>query len=505
VENTAIYCFLPYLKTSASCRVRGVDFRNANDTAGLEPNEVKDINALSRMFYVPQGGRIAEPTYAVLRRDAHTSLEQALQTFREAQLLIGYLYGAPKSPPSYQDDTFLRAECWSAYTFAPDDMIPAALATMTRDHDDGRLVTDPEAPPTAEGFSQGYVGFRDGLVPLWVVNESQIYPEVPNVCLNISQELNSDVSRFCQSVTNWPLAELLRGTSLSADNSKRVFTSLLWHSRSCRTTADPVEKLISLAIALETLLALAKGERLTSRFKEAVTTLIGPVPRLDDWLEQFYDARSGVVHEGEPDSLFFRIPGPSKSFLPHRNLIVYGRRIFRICLNAALSGMLLAKRTGLPTLLIHNDERLSEICIRLTSTDEPERRLKSVERLIEELHECETLTLGVKLEESLEKLVGAMKLMVQTYEENSLPTVTDLDKNLQTIKDSNDRNPDDLIKGAEAARKATELLRKFVRQDRMGRQEDEIMLRFLEFASRPAVAVQCHRRKRASALPENKS
>src|SRR5689334_4006771 len=118
MDNSAIYCLLPYLKTSGTCRVRGVDFRNASETTGLAPNEATDINKLSKMFYVSQGGRIAEPTYPILKREADSSLEQLLQSFREAQLLIGYLYGAPKSPPSFQDDTFLRAECWTAYTFS---------------------------------------------------------------------------------------------------------------------------------------------------------------------------------------------------------------------------------------------------------------------------------------------------------------------------------------------------------------------------------------------------
>lgn len=498
MSTSTVYAFLPYLRTRALCRIRGVDFRNANDVAGLEPDETADIKALSHMFYVAQGGRIAEPTYAIVRGTDRPSLEKSLRSFREAQLLIGYLYGAPHPRPTYKDDTFLQAECWSAYTFASDEMIPASLATMTKDGHGGRLAIEAPLTIAADAFLKGYSGLRDGIVPLWVVPESRIYPETPNVCLNWSQDLASDVTSYVETSTNWPLAELFRGTRLSADNSKRVFTSLLWHSRSCRSTADPVERLMSLAIALETLLALEKGERLTARFKAAVTTLVGPVSRLDEWLDQFYDARSGAVHEGEPENLVFLIPGPQKSALPHRNLIVYGRRIFRICLNATLSGMLLAKKFGLPTLLVHNNERLADICSRLSSGDGPDVRLRSVESLIEELHECETLSLGPELEEDLDKLVGAAKSFVTVYLESTRSKVSDLDGQLEVVRDASVRDVDKLIEAVDAAEKATDLLRRHVRQDRQGQRNDETMLRFLEFASRPAVALQCHRRKRAS-------
>jgi hypothetical protein len=255
---------------------------------------------------------------------------------------------------------------------------------------------------------------------------------------------------------------------------------------------------VSLAIALETLLALEKGDRLTARFKEAVTTLVGPVPRLDEWLNQFYDARSGAVHEGEPESLNFLIPGPQKRSFPHRNLIVYARRIFRICLSAALSGILLAKKTGLPTLLVHNNERLTDICSRLSGGGSAENRLASVERIIEELHECETLTMGPELEENLEKLFGATKLMILAYLDGPRSTVSGLDNHLQCVRDAKVNDPDNLLNAVDAAKHATDLLRAYVRKDRNGQQQDETILRFLEFASRPAVVLQCHRRKRAS-------
>lgn len=498
MAKSTVYAFLPYLRTRSRCHIRGFEFRSADDIADLELSEAADIKVLSQMFYVPQGNRIATPTYAIVRGDDRQSLEQSLLHFREAQLLIGYLYGAPHHVPTYHDDTFLRAECWAAYTFVSDDMIPAALATAARDSHDERLVAVAQETTAPDDFLKGYSGLRNGIVPLWVVPESRIYPETHNVILNVSQDLGSDLSRLLANPMNWPIAELSRGTRLSPEDSKRVFTSLLWHSRSCRSAADPVERLVSLAIALETLLALEKGDRLTARFKDAVTTLVGPVPRLDEWLNQFYDARSGAVHEGQPENLVFLIPGPQKSSLPHRNLIVYARRIFRICLNAALSGMILAKKTGLPTLLVHNNERLADICSRLSASGSAENRLTSVERIIEELHECETLTMGPELEENLEKLFGATKLMVQTYLEGPRSTISGLDEHLQCVRDAKVNDDDNLLNAIDAAKQATDLLRAYVRKDRNGQQQDETILRFLEFASRPAVALHCHRLKRRS-------
>ena len=67
------------------------------------------------------------------------------------------------------------------------------------------------------------------------------------------------------------------------------------------------EALVHLAIALESLLKVPSGERLTERFKDAVLTLVGPIPRLDSWLDQFYTARSKAVHEGVPHELMFSL------------------------------------------------------------------------------------------------------------------------------------------------------------------------------------------------------
>jgi hypothetical protein len=61
-----------------------------------------------------------------------------------------------------------------------------------------------------------------------------------------------------------------------------------------------------LAVAFETLLRLPEFSK-TDRLVDAISLLLGRTERLDEWAEQFYAARSQVVHEGEVRDEYFYV------------------------------------------------------------------------------------------------------------------------------------------------------------------------------------------------------
>src|SRR5260370_12920103 len=158
------------------------------------------------------------------------------------------------------------------------------------------------------------------------------------------------------------------------------------------------EVLLDLAVAFEALLNLEEGDKITARFRETVMTLLGSVPRLDSWAEQFYNARSSAAHKGKVLHYMFyaidwdknRFPsvysGKDTKALPYRSLTVYGRRIFRLCLTAILSGARVAEDDGLSGLFIHNQERLEKILQQLKqTTNAPEKRLHFIAADVDDL------------------------------------------------------------------------------------------------------------------------
>src|SRR5256884_7463524 len=79
---------------------------------------------------------------------------------------------------------------------------------------------------------------------------------------------------------------------------------LEWHNRSTAEEVDERVALLNLAIAFESLLNL-ESDKVTGRFRETIMTLLGSSPRLDSWVDQFYNARSAVAHKGKTHHLMF--------------------------------------------------------------------------------------------------------------------------------------------------------------------------------------------------------
>ena len=419
MDEKVLFAILPYLKTSKQVYIRGIRFRASDDLDGLAEDIRSHLRILFSMFFLRDDLRIKEMTYAYLPLDDDREKKRnVLRRLREARILIGYLYSSPHFPFG---DPFLQLEHSSLYLVRP-SMVSKYI--IWPEHGvENTTGTESQVKAIEEHEVPGYEGLLNWSSYFWVVAGNRLYPAVPDFWLNISQDLYCDLGMMSSQDHNWALRNLIwAGECENEELEKRVFTALEWYNRSSASGISEDVALINLAIAFEGLFQLEQGQALAERFKELVITLLGPVPRLDSWIDQFYTARSKIVHEGSwPHLMFYAtsrehyksiLKGKDEG-LEYRSLTSYGRHIFRVCLNAVLSGAALSERAGLQSLLFHNQERLEAICTCLRRDDlTPEQKLLSVARDVRDLQEfwleSEELT-------RLETVVATGKLLVQTY------------------------------------------------------------------------------------------
>jgi hypothetical protein len=121
---------------------------------------------------------------------------------------------------------------------------------------------------------------------------------------------------------------------------------------------------VNLAIAFETLLALPETDKKTERLTDAISLLLGRLPKLDVWARQFYQTRSEVLHEGRARQLRF-VAATSKKARDgplYHPLFSYGLQVFQLCVASLLVGARLAEKAGLEEKLETNQERFERVC-----------------------------------------------------------------------------------------------------------------------------------------------
>ena len=367
-KSPHLFGIFPYLCTDRPFHIQGTALRSSDNLADMEPEIREHLDRLCAMFFVGDGVQIKRMTCCHVRVHDESHYRQMMMHLYEIRLLLGYLY----SSPSHTGDVFLSSESSSVFAFRPDLVSPYLARNIYTEGDRTQLLTDHEEPTL--GFLDGYEGVRNMTGYLWVAKGSRIYPELHHQTLNLSQYIALNLAEFLSHAHNWAYRPLYLAQRVPEQRTDelhpRIFNGLEWYLKSCRGAISESEALVHLAIALESLMKIPSGKDLTERFKDAVLTLIGPVPRLDSWLEQFYAARSKAVHEGVPHELMFlavdkehakKARRGEKDVLPHRSLIEYGRRIFRLCLTNIISAAANVNATGLEKLFVHNAERLQAI------------------------------------------------------------------------------------------------------------------------------------------------
>lgn len=410
--------YFPYIKTSSPVRYRELTVHPSEDPGDIGEDISKHIDRLNRVFYLRDNFRIDRMCCVVLDNSEDPAEEQKfIHQLQEFQTLVAYVYG---SPHKLTGDPFLRTEHATVYRFEP-GKVPVIGVTETVNVE---RIDDEPGPETGEldhsEEMDGYVVHCNEQRSFHITEGSRIYPPVSQPWLNIAQDLSADLQRKSQRNPEGAIFRRYQRRGEISEVDARVLTALQWYNRSCSLQVTEEEALVLLAIAFECLLDLEQGPNVTDRFREAVQLLVGGVPRLNSWLDQFYKARSKIVHEGRADQLLhFRVDtgiGDS-SESRYRSLISYGRRIFRVCVPTVLTGSRLAERYELSPMLVTNQERLVRICKKLGDAEgDPAEALWGVAEDIEYLEDFRWVA-----EEGLtvRQLLGTTKIVMRAYHDSN--------------------------------------------------------------------------------------
>ncbi|HXT70949.1 MAG TPA: hypothetical protein VN700_14405 [Vicinamibacterales bacterium] len=368
--------FFPYLKTSERFRYRNTTFRTGADREGLSAEEQQELDELCSLFFLRDHHRITAPTFAICKTDAPEDRRtEFLRDLREARALWTYGYSSPHRS-SGDGEPFLHYEHGTVFLFRRQEEVHRIYLEAQ----EGTVDALPPDYPQADerGYVRGFDCQVDGRDWGSVARGRRLYPPCSWLSLNLSQDLAHHWPDIEQSTAFGAVVSFFTRRHERSDLHARLLTSITWYNRSLGVDTPAEVALVHLAAGFECLLALEQGPQISRRFKEAILLLIGNVPRAELWIDQFYRARSEIVHQGQASALLFqpRSTTASESKGGYRTLTTYGWLVFQICAAAIASGASVAHRHQLETLLVSNGQRFERICQQLKSSKHaPEERL----------------------------------------------------------------------------------------------------------------------------------
>lgn len=409
VRGRAIAVF-PFLKTTDPIQLGSFSFRSTDDTSDLEKGDANNVREIADMLFLKDDLRISSASYAMLPQlDLDKADPGVVPELERIQAIIAYCYSAPRHTFG---DIFFHSEHASLAIFSPQ---PVSTFLVRPDH---HVAPAGDLPPLeadewhrVRGF-EGRYNFRN---PFWVARGSRLYPPVPYISLNDSQNLAWDLgTAFTQAPQHHLLPTLIQEPL--SENAIRAMIALRWYNRANSYLADDSEAILSLAVGFEALLGLPRDSK-TERFIDAISLLLGRVPRLNSWAVQFYDARSGVAHEGRTDRLRLMptVQKRNEEGPEYQSLISYGRQIFQLCVGSVLFGTHLAQRSALQDKLTTNQERLELICKTLNDKSlVPVDRFTAIDDIVATVDEYRYVSeTGLRIETMLSALQAAAKNLLE--------------------------------------------------------------------------------------------
>lgn len=443
----AAIAVFPFLKTSGPVTLGSLTFRSTDDTHALIGEDAAHVKEIADMLFLQDDLRIRSAAYAMLPPLDLDGDEQCLRELENVQAIVAYCYSAPRQAFS---DLFFHFEQSSLAIFSPE---PVSNFLVRPNHHVEPLGNNSSLTPDQFDRVPGYQGRYNFRHPFWVAKGSRLYPPVPHIGLNIGQDLTADVVRcFAEAPRHHLLPELLHSPMTAI--AQRVLTAITWYNRANALSNDDASSILDLAVGFETLLALPESAK-TDRFIDAVSLLLGRIPRLDLWAEQFYGARSKVAHEGNTQRLRFMPTAQKKSGAAalYQSLLTYGRQIFQLCTGTLQFDAHLAEQAGLKDILITNQERFESICKLLDDESLPILdRFATIDAAVALASEFRYVQ---ETELSIETMIGAVQRAAKTLVLSDDPLDTLLKQrihNLATAKPSKDS-----FEALEALQELTEL------------------------------------------------
>jgi hypothetical protein len=329
----------------------------------LSAENAEHLSNIAAMLFLKDDLRLKSASYALV---PYVDLEHPLfdcENLKRLRDVIAFCYATPHQTFG---DPFLSFEHVSIVLFSTGKVSkfrvrPAFHTVPTA----GGLVQETDEVHQVEGY-RGLYNFQYHFA---AVKGSRVYPIVPDVTLNHSQELDADCEQFSRSLRFGGLFGLIQGTQSPA--AERILRAIGWFNKANGMSADHEHRLLHLAVAFETLLELPENERITERLIDSVSLLLGRVPRLDSWVRQFYEVRSEIVHKGKATSIRFALGDTKKDKKEkegslYRPILSYGYLIFQLCVTTLLVGAEMAEKAHLKQQFIGNVERFNELCTLLS-------------------------------------------------------------------------------------------------------------------------------------------
>lgn len=430
-DETILIAIFPYIRISEPVTIRSIKFLPSQL---LEENlsicELcrSHLRELLNLFYWHDNTQINEMMYTQVHFQENTpSQSQAFfRRLEETRILLGYICCSPDER-NIQSSPIGHYELADLFVFQPTNWVSRSLVHCAE--------LSSQAADDQTGFIKGYEFNSNFNSLMWATAECRIYPqwishgknqfELTDV-LKTLQFLRSDLSPD----VNWE--HLFDERKLTPALDETLFRAMEWYNRSCqmKTTSDLA--LVYLAVAFETLLGIdsendTNVSDVTRRLWDSIRVLVGSIPRLRSWFEQFYHARSRILHEGHWSHLRFYLIDDAKfqssklrrsvhleNAESYGYLIQYGMLIFRICFNAVAAGFLKTSQINLQSVFFNNQERLISIKKDLEAIENGNNALYAIMEHVRALYR-NRFEIGDNVQ--LQTVVEVGKLLVSRFQE----------------------------------------------------------------------------------------
>lgn len=419
------FAVFPFLKTRGAVSIGHLTFRSTDDTDGLSSEQAACVNEIASMLFLQDNFRIRSSSYAVIPFVDLSHPETDVEYLMNVQAVVAYCYASPRHEFG---DLFLSFEHASMAIFTPGQVV--VYLVRPDFHVDA---VEPTSDLVADHRREvaGYAGLYNFRHPFWVAKGSRLYGPKPHLTLNHSQDLCFDLDRATAARADYRLlSELLRKPD--TQTSSRIFTAVRWFNAANNEANDHATAIVNLSIAFEALLSLPADKK-TDRLTDAISLLLGRIPRLDIWARQFYDARSRIVHEGRAQQLRFVVTDLRKvrEGPLYQSLLSYGRQVFQLCLGTLLVGAELAEKAGLEETLVTNQERFQKMCKVLADKTIPTS--ERLERIAPIVSATQQYRFVPESDLQLETMIGAARLAAKALLEHDEAISQELKEHLEQL------------------------------------------------------------------------
>ena len=390
------YGILPYIWTENPVSIFGTTFRGNHDLTGLPAVDAQNLRDIFQVFYLRHNERIGQMSYTILQL-RENSPEPQLKRLSEAHQLLAFLLSDHSYPYEQATLYLLRLGTFHGRVAQPGGpVILEGQRANLKPHAGGAM----ESVPVFMGLRNADNRFSRIVS---VRADSKIYGDSDRHRLGVLTHFSNLLDQQLRRKSHWPITHLVETTPVLASKDtflEKLFRSLNWYNQSTSSKLENEEtRLVFLATAFECLLDISLSEPdmedgaaasprktsgVTEHFVRSLQTLLGPVPRLQEWANQFYSSRSSAVHRGRAESLHFRAGSSKKGEqkLSINSLADLGERIYRICVVTVLAGHYAAEEFDIAGSFVHTQELVFRVIKALNDPNKfPDEKLKEVQRI----------------------------------------------------------------------------------------------------------------------------